>query len=422
MESIEDLREDLKVSKNVIRVLMKELLETQDKLKIAESSTSTAATTPQLTQATTHPTTSLSQRGVAIERGPNSNISALEDEESDLDEDQTSSSQITINQLRAQLASLNEEHDKVAKERDILQERANQVGQDDHHRVKKYKDKYKSLKEKIDAVETEHREATSKLECERDAAIASSKRLSDQLAKNSDFDPATFIKKGDNAKEYRHEAGIVTIITDPYGLLIPKHVQQFLTPPGCAPMRLHDDGGIWCDPRGSYFLALDPAYMYDPESMGTENLFAAFEQEEKGLKSDLFCFHSAEGAWKYYGIFMCVGSQTITFQQAKEDLLISEQTLDIVKSRSICCRDSPSHNERELIHQMYMKGIFKILCTGFRRIGYNEKLLTALNDPRPPPVPIPIPGQESGGQSKRKNSPSLTITYSQEQYAKRRKE
>lgn len=107
------------------------------------------------------------------------------------------------------------------------------------------------------------------------------------------------------------------------------------TPPGCAPVRLHDDGGMWYDPSGSYFLALDPAYTYNPESVGTEYLFHAFEHEDKDVNSDLFCFHAEEGVWKYYGIFVCLGSQTITLQQAKEELLIPEKVRIIQERRCI---------------------------------------------------------------------------------------
>lgn len=68
-----------------------------------------------------------------------------------------------------------------------------------------------------------HREAVSKLEADRDVAIASHKELSNQLqvAERSEFDPKSFVKQK-NSKAFQHKEGIVSITDDPYGLAIPK--------------------------------------------------------------------------------------------------------------------------------------------------------------------------------------------------------
>lgn len=67
-------------------------------------------------------------------------------------------------------------------------------------------------------------------------------------------------------------------------------------------------------------------------------------------------------------------------------LIASLKTLDLVKKPPIWT--SASRREQDWVDRMYMKGVFKIVCTGFRRIGLNERLSRALT-----PVPIPTPGQ-----------------------------
>ena len=86
-------------------------------------------------------------------------------------------------------------------------------------------------------------------------------------------------------------------------------------------------------------------------------------------------------------------------------MLNHEQTFGALERRSVDCYKGPTQQESDMVRQMYMHGMLKYMCTAFRRVGYNESLLNALNTPEGLPVPIPIPGE------KRKIPPSVGLSH-----------
>lgn len=97
----------------------------------------------------------------------------------------------------------------------------------------------------------------------------------------------------------------------------------------CDTLRLQDNR-LWHHSSGSYFLTLDPAYTYNADGQDARDCLQAFVPREDDRLTDLFCFSTVEQVWKYYGIFACVGSQKVTFQQAKEKLHIPEKVCVIL--------------------------------------------------------------------------------------------
>ena len=93
--------------------------------------------------------------------------------------------------------------------------------------------------------------------------------------------------------------------------------------PDAIVLRLHSDVA-WCHPSESYFLTLDPTYTYHPNEKNALNRLKPFPRRTSKDQTDLFYFDANDEVWKYHGIFVYVGSQTMTFRQAREKLKISE--------------------------------------------------------------------------------------------------
>ncbi|KAK7687946.1 hypothetical protein QCA50_009165 [Cerrena zonata] len=405
MSTIEALRSELELSKNVVRVLMKDLTQAEKEIQDLRAITLTTS----------------ASEGVASRASSSRQRRASTRTEDDLaPNDVKSGSDVSADVIIEQLQS---QCDQLLRERAGLQELANQ-SQSNADRLKKYKAKNKALKEKMGMMKVEYSETKSRLETERDAAIMSYVQFAERVQEQTQFDPVAFMEDRNNINTYQGEKKVLTVST---GVCAPnlQAFQHLLKVPKSPPFIVRDDGGLWCHPSGSHLLILEPTVTYHPDAVNSEDRFERCIPKKEGFRNDLFYFHTRTRILKYYGLHLCVGAKAVTLQQAEEELLIPEQTLDFLKRKSIHHPAGSSRNEHEWVHQMYMKGIFKIMCIGYQLIGFNAKLLTALNrntrDLNNPPVRIPIPGQDPryGGPSKRKNPPTSEGTH--ERCVKRKK-
>ncbi|KAK7687943.1 hypothetical protein QCA50_009162 [Cerrena zonata] len=387
-----DLKEELEVSRNIIRMLMKDLMKAENKIKELEVTAAVAAMNP-TTPVPDH-TAEEAVKRTSSSRWTTINEDSVPSEAEvpacsnvKLEFQEVPSADVIIEQLQAQC-------DQLLEERSGLQELANQA-QDNSRRAKRYKEKNMSLKQEIDSMTLKYQESEVKLNSMFNA-IASYIRLSDRSQKENHFSPKTFLKMRHNIQAPFHQEETVNLTNDSHDLVIPKQAQRLLKRPDRSPLRLRDDDGtMWSHPSGSHLLSLNPTYTYNTDDATAKYHMHPSIPQKNGFQTDVFCFHTQEGVWKYYGIFAYAGLKMVTLKQAREELLVPEETIELIKRRS----GAPQH---EWVDQMYTEGVFKILCVGLKRTGFNHHLLSVLNQTSR--VTASIPETSRGGQSKRRNS------------------
>ncbi|KAI0762882.1 hypothetical protein C8Q74DRAFT_1371859 [Fomes fomentarius] len=220
------------------------------------------------------------------------------------------------------------------------------------------------------------------IESERTEVMQQVDRLQNDLRdlqSKSPFNLWTFIREPRAAYHVAFPAIVLTTTTSK--LVLPPAISELCALDGF--MLKTREELVWSptSPGKTHYLDFGPSHRYNPELKASTGAWEpASNQKGRDACSDLFYLQQrAEGpSWRYMGTYQCVGERLCRMKEI-EDVMHTHVYGSICQGTMLAKEMIPPLLTG-MVKNMYECGALKIMCRGWIRIGFNQKLVNALSE------------------------------------------